>query len=119
MAKTKRIKTKDIDIGGKTYTLTFSDADVTTYLEQTSLIPKKVHAAQSFDESVDVLKNSIELFLGVDSFEQVFNDCEQNILNVMNELFMLLEVVNNEIYPDEEIEIPPEPEIEEDEIFPD
>ncbi|MBC2239755.1 hypothetical protein [Listeria booriae] len=116
MAKEKT-PSKDVVIGATTYKLTFSDADIAKFLEQSPLIASKIEGAQSFDESTAVLKESIELFLGEGTFEQVFNDCGNNILSAMSELFTLLEIVNNEIYEDEVIEILPEPEIEE-EFFP-
>ncbi|MBC1982774.1 hypothetical protein [Listeria booriae] len=118
MAK-KKTPSKDVVVGATTYKLTFSDAEIAKYLEQSPSIASKIEGAQSFDESTAVLKESIELFLGEGTFEQVFNDCGNNILNVMSELFMVLEIVNNEIYEDEVMEVLPEPEEVEEEFFPD
>ncbi|PNP87457.1 hypothetical protein BMT55_16160 [Listeria newyorkensis] len=115
MAKT--MEKVDIAIGEHEFVITIKNKEIEAYKDLINKVNISLQQATAYKESIELLKDNIELFLGEGTFQKVFSSCEYSMLKTMNIMFVILEAVGNNIFEGETVEIPTE-EMVEGEILP-
>ncbi|EUJ27318.1 hypothetical protein [Listeria cornellensis] len=96
------METVKLQLGEKEYTIKIKTSEKEEYQKLIITTYDKLNEAKAFNESVEILKFTVDRLLGKDGFIQLFDQAGESVLNTMAYLHEILEAVSLKVFDDVE-----------------